>query len=572
MEFKCKFCTISKANRWTWQMHHLKMHYYCDNCDSKFENRNETLEHQKIVHDKTFQCKVCSKLFFEGGYLNSHMIVHNGVVDEKPKKQYFCDICDFSTKNRTTLEDHNIAKHLQKKDLSCFQCDYTTGVKANLRKHERRMHQELPTISCDKCDYTFKGFPGELKRHQSRVHDENRPTFKCDHCSKEFLGQQNFQSHIRLFHKNQKYKCEVCGKETRTITMHKIHLKSHLGIEDQLKCDQCDTFVTYSKYKLAIHKKSNHQVELSLECNMCKHESKSHSDHREHIKTHKGVDNPCDHCDETFKHPYVYIMHLSRAHYICHKCKQKFRDQETVLNHLRDVHEIHYECDQCPKRYFEGKHLSKHKREIHQGIRLPKRHPCELCTFISPTPSQLKTHKAAVHLQTLEFSCDICDFCSNWDTHITRHKNTVHNKEKLPNLTCEICGFSTVYKNGLKAHQKTHIEKQFKCDTCGKKLSTKPSLISHMKVYHENQSKDKAKLPCELCGKELSDKESLRLHFAKIHFTCLTCDQNFDSSDEMLDHLHIVHQIEFKCNVCSSRHFTKKELRKHMNSVHGSVT
>ena len=57
-------------------MHYLKVHFYCEQCDQKFDDKKAILDHQEKVHDKFFQCELCQKCFFDGGNLNSHKVMY----------------------------------------------------------------------------------------------------------------------------------------------------------------------------------------------------------------------------------------------------------------------------------------------------------------------------------------------------------------------------------------------------------------------------------------------------------------------------------------------------------------
>ena len=172
-------------------MHYLKVHFYCEQCDQKFDDKKAILDHQEKVHDKFFQCELCQQCFFDGGTLNSHKVTaHSKKTCNEEKQKYYCDLCDFVTIHKKSLVDHNLAIHLKKKDFKCDKCDFTTSVKGNLRKHEKARHQDradLPSIKCELCDYIFKGTSeAGLKKHML-IHQKNRPRIKCEHCSKEFL-------------------------------------------------------------------------------------------------------------------------------------------------------------------------------------------------------------------------------------------------------------------------------------------------------------------------------------------------------------------------------------------------
>ena len=641
-------------------MHYLKVHFYCEQCDQKFDDKKAILDHQDKVHNKLFQCELCQKCYFDGGNLNSHKILAHSTKTNDEKKKYYCDLCEFVTKERRDLVDHNVAIHLKKKDFSCDKCDFATATKGSLRKHQKRKHQISPSIKCDLCDYTFKNaLHSDLLSHM-KTHQTNRPLIKCEHCSKEFLTKGGLNSHVKLIHCNERYKCDICHVKSRNVTLHKIHMRIHFPVEEQYKCDKCDTFVTNNKYRLTTHIKTNHSTlkNVHLECTVCKKQFTSFADHRAHMwENHKGSRIACTFCSEDFRDIWTWKMHLLRSHFQCHKCNGKFDTEESILSHMKDEHNDEYKCDQCSKQYFERKHLIRHKKQVHENIRAKKRYPCDSCEYVATIPSQLKYHMEHKHVKNVMYHCDICDYQTSWKSHLTRHVHVVHNKENLPVQTCHICEFSTVNPKGLQQHMSVHCEKQFQCDVCETGFTTSASLRQHMETFHKGElmhcdlcefetrqksafdrhwsvheklsiktcevceysttnkymyerhvqkhsdfppsfkceycekvlttqegirahvksihkrknNESKAKVSCHLCERELTPK-LLKLHLARIHTYCKQCDQKFQTSNEILDHLKEFHELDFQCNICFTRHFCIETLRTHINNAHNSHT
>ena len=639
-------------------MHYLKVHFYCEQCDQKFDDKKAILDHQEKVHDKFFQCELCQKCFFDGGNLNSHKVTSHAKKSNEEKKKYYCDLCEFVTKERRSLVDHNLAIHLKTKDFMCDQCDFATSTKDGLRKHKKKKHQKSTLVNCELCDYTFKSSsPADVLSHM-KTHQSNKPMKKCEHCSKEFLSKSGLNSHLKLIHRDKRYKCDICHVESKSVTFHKIHMRSHLPVEEQFKCDKCDTFVTNNQYKLTNHIKTNHSdlKNVHLECTVCRKEFTSHADHRTHMRENhkgKGVRIACTFCSEDFSDIWTWKMHLLRSHYQCHKCNEKFDTEESILSHMKDEHNDEYKCNQCSKQYFERKHLIRHVKTIHENIRAKKRYPCQSCEYVASIPSQLKYHMEHKHIKSVMYSCDICNYKSSWKRDFTRHMTFVHDKGNLPLQTCDICEFSTVNPNVLKQHMAVHYEKQFqcevcktefttsaalrqhmetfhngelmkcdlcgfetrqksafdrhwsvheklaiktcevcefsttdkyfyerhmqkhsdfppsfKCDYCDKVLTTKEGIRAHMKSVHQGKNLE-SKAKCHLCEKELSPK-LVSLHLARIHSYCKQCDQKFQTTNDILDHMKDFHELDFQCNICFTRHFCIETLRTHINNSHNS--
>ena len=62
------------------------------------------------------------------------MDVHTGA---KPLK---CRFCDYSTREKTTLLNHESREHTGERPFKCDQCDYTAAASASLSAHKRNIH------------------------------------------------------------------------------------------------------------------------------------------------------------------------------------------------------------------------------------------------------------------------------------------------------------------------------------------------------------------------------------------------------------------------------------------------
>ena len=574
----CKFCQSEFEHTYTFLMHYLKVHFYCEKCDQKFDDKKAILDHQNKVHGKAFQCELCQQCFFDGGNLNSHKVAVHMKKTNDDKQKYYCDLCDFVTIHENNLMDHNLAIHLKKKDFKCDKCDFTTAVKGNLRKHEKRNHHdlaEIPSIKCDLCDYIFKGTLDAIKSLKShmKIHEKNRPRIKCEHCSKEFLTKEGLKRHVKLIHRNERYKCDICHVKSKSVTYHKIHMRSHMPDEDQLKCDKCDTFVTNNQYKLTRHIKTNHSSTRNIQknCIVCKIELSSFSDYHNHMreKHPKGSRVPCEFCSSNFSDIWTMKMHLLKSHFMCHKCDNKFETDEQMLNHMKDSHDDDYQCNLCPQRFFEGKLLARHIRHIHENIRYEKRFPCDICDYIATVPSQLKYHKKIKHEKSEIFKCEFCDHQTTYKGHLKRHVLTVHQKENLPLQKCEICEFTTVNPDGLRQHMATHIEKQFQCEFCDKQFTVPASLRRHTEIYHQEKL-----LKCDFCDFETRQKSAFKNHWAKHEKQSMKkCDVcEFSTTNKWYYEKHMHKHLEnppiYECEQCYKVLTTKEGLRTHKKTIH----
>jgi KRAB domain-containing zinc finger protein len=82
--------------------------------------------------------------FGQKGEQNNHIN-----TTHKKIKRYWCDVCDYSSYNRSNLEQHSNNVHLEKKYFQCDICDQAFSRKSNLVRHSNRIHKKLKTYSCD---------------------------------------------------------------------------------------------------------------------------------------------------------------------------------------------------------------------------------------------------------------------------------------------------------------------------------------------------------------------------------------------------------------------------------------
>lgn len=84
---------------------------------------------------------------------------------------------------------------------------------------------------------------------------------------------------------------------------------------------------------------------------------------------------------------------------------------------------------------------------------------------------------------------------------------------KVPEHTCEICGYKTIYKSDLTKHRRKHTgEKPYRCPICFKEFSDSSILRRH-EVVHTGEKPWK----CYLCDKAYTLRSTLTNHFKKVN-------------------------------------------------------
>ena len=113
---------------------------------------------------------------------NEKIDVTNKKIDNVNKKidillnkpYYYCQSCNFSTKYKKNLDNHNLSKHDNIKKFRCnFEgCDKFFKTKDCLSQHS---HKHIKTkIKCDQCDKEYQ-FPSGLYSHKKKCHEHFVP-------------------------------------------------------------------------------------------------------------------------------------------------------------------------------------------------------------------------------------------------------------------------------------------------------------------------------------------------------------------------------------------------------------
>lgn len=105
-----------------------------------------------------------------------------------------------------------------------------------------------------------------------------------------------------------------------------------------------------------------------------------------------------------------------------------------------------------------------------------KRFVCDTCTFSSPDRKLLRRHWIEEHDPSNEFCCPrkYCRSRFKTNSELDLHGKT-HERTTAPttSLLCHICSKYFPTTTQMKAHLKTHQEKNFCCDICGSKFKTR---------------------------------------------------------------------------------------------------
>ena len=166
-------------------------------------------KHGSSITGKNEKCDLCEYVTLYKATLDRHRISHHGISSDNNQK---CNECDFvsvsPTHGRANLKRHIQSKHIEQMrkvgELSidtssvsaymkvkfdeenvrlfcCTICSLTVSNRKALISHIREVHFGLQIFSCDQCPYTSNR-EGNLKQHRQRKGHTKIRDHMCFHC------------------------------------------------------------------------------------------------------------------------------------------------------------------------------------------------------------------------------------------------------------------------------------------------------------------------------------------------------------------------------------------------------
>lgn len=166
----------------------------------------------------------------------------------------------------------------------------------------------------------------KLKRVNRNIElSEERMGVECGlhACANRFKSADKLEYHRKCHLNDETLRCLECQNEFTHWKPLALHLWSKHKIDMELfKCDQCETFRSFSQAKLQAHKIC-HNTERTFLCDDCGKGFKSKKNLRHHQQIHRRKNNPEE----------------NPPKFVCQICQRAFREFRLLRHHTNNVHE-----------------------------------------------------------------------------------------------------------------------------------------------------------------------------------------------------------------------------------------
>ncbi|XP_033095533.1 zinc finger protein 729-like [Anneissia japonica] len=548
-----KFSPAVQDSVMTWNNKNANHVYFCNTCNSSFQDRNFYQKHQ--CRKDTSQaksilvCPVCRRGFYGKSQHTRHVA-----------------LCKTGSRNKS------MAYRMKKLPVYCQYCKVAFGYRKELYAHER--------VCCAFSEKSNK----MLER------------YGCAICNKAFLKCSLLKVHLRKLHPDEYIDCRIkelklnmcngckkCFRCLKGLSKHVNHCPIALGKTSRsLSCKLCyktfKTILLFNGHKVSCELK-NHSEKVNV--NQGTGIMKGAQIAKE-ANGSKGVSMPvltssfsCEHCGKVFlngqglgKHkkycqipeePKSYVSHK------CSKCSRFFLNRNMLIAHKMV----------CVER----KRKTKAKQKS-------KRFPCTDCGKSFRWIQSLQRHKR---------SC-MPDIISGADTYISGSVNP-ESSDSSNEIFCKVCGRTFKKIQGLATHELTCMpniaedrypptessavssttKSRFKCKYCYIPFNKYKALIPHLKNCSSRilQINNKQLMAKNEAIKNESERITTNnsVTLSSDLYICRKCGTSFQDEGKLVEH-DFVCCPEFKvfgCSKCSATFSNETDLARHAQMAHNRI-
>ncbi|KAF4521391.1 hypothetical protein B566_EDAN018149 [Ephemera danica] len=411
--------------------------FCCQQCGNSYKHRGNLLKHVKFNHSKldlSVACKICKKVCPNSKSLLNHMSYSHYTTQNKVKCMYCSKY--FSTQNFLNIHLKRIVK---------------LNISLTMLRQYKNDRSEVIMIHQPQCLYIE--FPRRIGVRLASVESANEDRFFCHLCNNSYKHKGNLQKHINLNHTNVDLRvaCKVCQKICHNSKSLLDHMRyKHRDNSRNLKCDYCSSFFTTQKFL---------QRHMKQRCHLLRTQSAEGGSERYY----------CHLCRMFWSEKFDLTEHILANHTAqdsslsCLVCHAKYRDHQSLFNHMKNAHRKQVECPHCKKSFVDKKYLYLHTRGSY-------------CAALRSHGLSL-AHGSSVGLR---FQCPMCSKSYRYRSDLRKHITLGHATHDLT-VECEVCKKKCSNRRSLTDHMRNNHKNKPHCPYCHMVLSSKAAIERHVR-------------------------------------------------------------------------------------------
>lgn len=421
--------------------------YSCRECSLVTKWPREFLAHRKDVHGDRItihDCPFCEYASKQPQKLQRHCnIVHKPEMNgEDPKdflrtvaehaaispvkvntthqrKLFKCTTCNFQSRSRTAVEEHEKTAHLKRRFYRCQQCGYMCHEKGRYTRHLR--FHSLPKIKCQFCDFQTC-YKWNMDRHL-KYHTSDGE-FRCDRCGFMTMSRKSLTAHC-LHHHNENLK-EDSDTDAEKTEAENVEEDED---EDRLMIDEAAGEDSQPSLKMTLKRTGETAVverksSTKCKCRYCPQTMLWPSEIKKHEATHfkMAKRHGCPLCHVRFDHLDHLEAHVMKDH----------EEEEDHVAAAEDIGTVRTTSTpiiiELGKAEDPGIHTSFSSSSEALDISIKSKQQlqtCGSCGYTTRWISELRKHEL-VHGTLKPFKCTYCSYTSRWKGDMTRHVFRMH--------------------------------------------------------------------------------------------------------------------------------------------------
>jgi hypothetical protein len=561
----------------------------CNECNFHTTTRTSLVLHKEMVHNPNFYtCDICTTKTKTMEALAYHK-ERKHIVKRKTSSKMNTTKLVYKNKSK----GFNLIKGLRqnkKLEFKCEKCEKTFTTKQGSSLHNRKVHDKITQKVKHICDICNLGLCSEraLVMHKAHKHPQLKRSM----------------SHNKIGESPQMKKKKEDKDKTIEKTSDDIIRDSTIEEkQDVVESDISIRFKKLLRPKSFAEAATNTEPDENKQCDLpLSHKEMSNTiSELNHIIA--GCGDVIANLEEENDDLHKKVDYLGNDSTCMEKHEEYIQELRTENLELKDMlntlqkYQYKYICNECEIAFTQNENLNKHITKAHSA--LTKKIDSSRWSTSQVKVTVDSVEEEQIKLQEIlikPLSCTKCAFKVDNTEKLDKHMQNHDEHSPMSNLSCISCDFEFVSKKKYKQHMKEHHlpkeddDSEFTCPECQYQTNDKNLLMKHMKEtnhkYANVQSGDRnpeEEKKCYTCKDMFKNYNSLMNHRKMLHPSNIKCryipnckfgrncwyvHSDTDQTDVTDNTISQKEPFKTTCHTCNMEFTSKYQMMNHKKTVH----